>query len=411
MASVTRWTIIILSFLFTVGLVIVICENMVSVLNWEDGDAARQATRLALFPLVAAMLQIPWLQDMHIISALGLVVYSVGVVGSTIYSAIITIRSGGNNEYGMAMPEDMWEIKWEGTTTFVGSAIYAMEGIMLALPTLHSMQHPEDAIPVVCGSLMLYGFVTLVFASVGYAGGLGGGPGTGHEPEECDLVTICIIPPLLKTVIQIALSISMLLSIPVMLYPTTEMLEVMLTDKKERKEEGQNKTPFVPELPIVDYNRGSGLGKNQRQGGEISLGQDKPSHPDRTGNSDGGPYGNEYTCDPDTFKHNSYSTDEFSQEKNWKLRLFLAISVVYLGAATKSFTMYSSVIGDVGLTFAGFVLPSLIYVKATEQAGLTISRPFKGCLVLLVAFGIFNMVFGGIGALKDLIKAIFYPEQ
>jgi amino acid permease len=135
MASITRWTIIILNILFTAGLVIVICENLSDLAQDEQGAmAARRAVGLCLLPAVAAFLQIPWLQDMWIISLVGLAVYTIGVIGSTLYSAILTI-SGEEN--GRGVPDGLWDVHWGGVTTFVGSAVYAMEGINLALPTVH----------------------------------------------------------------------------------------------------------------------------------------------------------------------------------------------------------------------------------------------------------------------------------
>ena len=56
------------------------------------------------------------------------------------------------------------------------------------------MRDPSKSIFVVCSATMLYGLVTLVFGAIGYAGGLGGGDGTGKTSEECDVVTNCITP-------------------------------------------------------------------------------------------------------------------------------------------------------------------------------------------------------------------------
>ena len=58
------------------------------------------------------------------------------------------------------------------------------------------MRDPSKSIFVVCSATMLYGLVTLVFGAIGYAGGLGGGDGTGKtSSEECDVVvTNCITP-------------------------------------------------------------------------------------------------------------------------------------------------------------------------------------------------------------------------
>ena len=139
MASVTRWTIIVLNILFTAGLVIVICENIgaffLSDDNAEDEMAGRRKVGLILLPVVAALVQIPWLQDMWIISAIGLCVYTAGVIGSSLYSAFWTIIAGEVS--GRGVPTDLWDFKWDGIGYFLGTAVYALEGINLALPTVH----------------------------------------------------------------------------------------------------------------------------------------------------------------------------------------------------------------------------------------------------------------------------------
>jgi amino acid permease len=135
MASITRWLIITLNILFTAGLVIVICENLSDLTPAALGAmASRRVVGLCLLPAIAAFLQIPWLQDMWLISLMGLAVYTIGVIGSTLYSAVLTIAG---EENGRGVPDDLWDLKWGGVATFVGSAVYAMEGINLALPTVH----------------------------------------------------------------------------------------------------------------------------------------------------------------------------------------------------------------------------------------------------------------------------------
>mmetsp|Transcript_710 Transcript_710/g.2097 ORF Transcript_710/g.2097 Transcript_710/m.2097 type:complete len:382 (-) Transcript_710:557-1702(-) len=377
-----------------------------------------------ILPLVIILLQIPWLQDMCFISALGLGVYSVGVIGSTIYSAIGTIREGGGGDtFGRGIPEDLWEFKWDGIPAFIGSAVYALEGISLAMPTAHSMKHTHHADCVVTGAVLLYGLVTIFFASIGYAGGLGGGLGTGLSAEECDVVTNCITPPGLRSTIQNALSVAMLLGIPVMLYPATEMLEVMMTDKREELK-AMNPPP-ESEVSMVEYPHCSGRNESKRgpvkrldsttylmdEGGRASSSV-KLCH------TDYGVHGTSYVqhededfADEEPFPHHHHHNlavdDGYSQQKSWKLRLFLAILVVFLGlAGARSFTLFSGLVGAVGLTFAGFVLPVLIYVRAAQRSGLRVSTPMKIMLAMLGGFGVINMVVGGTGSLVELVRGL-----
>ena len=452
MATVTRWTIISLNILFTAGLVIVICENLGGYLSdrygGDDGEedddvmAYRRAVGLVLLPIVSLLVQITWLQDMWTVSALGLAVYSIGVVGSTLYSAIGTIRasdsqvssyqysdqSGSELYTGSSgrMPTDLWEFGWDGVGAFLGSAVYALEGINLALPTVHSMRTPSEGTEVVCSAILLYGAVTLTFAAVGYAGGLGGGPGTGRTQEECDVVTGCLQPPSLRATLQLALSAAMVLSIPVMLYPSTEMLEVMLTDWRAGKRRGiERKNPTgrhragrhrgsdTPLMEItapgatyagtrgeVGGSPGNKLSEESIASGSVSdIGDDAGRvgiilHPPR----------DSYEVQQKrSHQRDGINTAAFSQKKSWKLRLFLALMTVILGTAlSRSFARFSGLVGSVGLSFAGFVLPPLLYYRAMERLERSVSRSMLVGMVILAIFGVYNIVVGGASSLAQL---------
>mmetsp|Transcript_31680 Transcript_31680/g.92923 ORF Transcript_31680/g.92923 Transcript_31680/m.92923 type:complete len:534 (+) Transcript_31680:34-1635(+) len=397
MATATRWTIIILNVLFTAGLVIIICENLGSFVpdnsNIADDEnhnimSGRHKVGLLLLPLVSVLVQIPWLQDMWIISMLGLAVYTGGVIGSSFFSAFWTILFGDVS--GRNLPTDLWELKWDGVPAFMGNAVYALEGINLALPTVHAMQNPSDATRVVCGSVVLYGVVTLMFASIAYAGGLGGGDGTGLSAEECDVSTKCITPLMLQSLIQITLSLAMLLSIPVMLYPSTEMLEVMLTDRLEKKAESHAKW-----RQANNANSGVELHEFARRESETELlvGKQGVSNSSVVG----------YTSIDSVI----FATDEeqeFSQDRSWKLRLFLSSLTVMLGTVMRSFTHFSGFVGAVGLSFAGFVLPPLLFLRAHEAANLPLRWPMLVGMAFLVIFGIFNMAAGGVASIRGIVE-------
>lgn len=390
MATVTRWTIIVLTILFTAGLVIVIIENLESFASsHNDGNAddfgtiymsTRQKLGLVLFLLVSGLVQIPWLQDMWIISMIGLAVYTIGVIGSSLFSALWTIFFGEAS--GRGMPTDLWEFKWPNVPAFTGNAVYALEGIFLALPTVHAMQHPSDATHVVCGALVLYGVITLIFAIVAYAGGLGGGDGTGLETGVCDVVTNCITPPALQSTIQITLGFAMLLGIPIMLFPATEMLEVMLTDRLEKKEQEHIEWRKRNALDTG----GVELLERTRRDSETNLVQSHGASERAVVYTDG-----QISV--------AQQQQEFSQDRSWKLRLFLSFLTVMLGTCMKSFTQFSGFVGAVGLSFAGFVLPPLLFFRAHQAANMPVSYPMRTGAALLAIFGIYNMIAGGLAAM------------
>jgi hypothetical protein len=242
---------------------------------------------------------------------------------------------------------------------------------------------------------MLYGLATLVFGAVGYAGGLGGGEGTGKTPDECDVVTNCITPQSLQLTIQIALSIAMLLSIPVMIYPSTEMLEVMLADRKEKRLAKHKAEELVVELRGTDTSNGH-------------VSRTSLIDPTEGTTKAEDPYSHEITYGTNTNQKDGLLLDrvfEFSQGKSWKLRVFLAVLVVTMGTVTKSFTHFSGFVGAVGLSFAGFLLPPFLYLRAMQQADLPIDLPKQVGMAVLALFGACNMVIGGVSSFIALVES------
>mmetsp|Transcript_169 Transcript_169/g.423 ORF Transcript_169/g.423 Transcript_169/m.423 type:complete len:541 (-) Transcript_169:149-1771(-) len=384
MANIIRWTIIILHILFTSGLIIVIEENMYS----YSTLFSRHSLGFFLLPVISALLQFPMLQDLYILSFLGLIIYGGGVIGSTVYSAFLHMKytdvAYNTEEIGesfgqhAAEPIELWN--WSGLSTFLGSAVYALEGINLALPTVSSMQQRQHGTVVVCSALLLYGFFTLFFAIVGYIGGVGG--------SECDVVTQCITPMGLRHGIQLSLSLAMLVSIPIMLYPSTEMLEVMLSDYIQvRKEKGnsENYKPdptnerFCSDIPSTNVD-GDCISSCQTT---IAQNHHNPTI---------------YNGSEDPTKDAIPSTNslqEHRHKKSTKLRLFLALLTTILGTITPSFKLFSSFVGAVGLTFAGFILPPILYISAMQKSGRTIRWYMKVACALLFLFGFWNMFYGG----------------
>jgi len=395
MAGVTKWTIIVLNFLFTAGLVIVICENMSIVTN-----VSHRVVGMALLPVVMTLVQLPWLQDMFFISFLGIVVYGVGVMGSTFYSAHLSLAAaaatgsggGGDGPIPHELPNDVLAAHWDRLPTFIGSAVYALEGINLALPTVHSMEDPHHGIAVVCSSLGLYGVVTLVFGAVGYIGGLGG--------HDCDIVTVCIHPPVLKVVVQVALSVAMVLTLPVMLYPSTEMLEVMLTDLKRAGEsvDDDNNNEDADDISLSKMANDDEKKRSTRPAAPNVNSPLLPRH-DTTWRTKQRPV----VAKP---RNGQQQQLQQQHEKSTSLRLVLAFLTVMMGAFTPSFTLFSALVGAVGLTFAGFILPPCVYVAAMRQSGNDIGRGMWFCLGCLVMFGLWNMSVGGYGSAVRLWDAM-----
>ena len=237
-------------------------------LEWKGPDfTGRLAMAALLFPIIQGLLQIPSLTELATISTFGLLAYAFGCIGSMLYTALVLTDGHPFQDH----PDDMWKSKWSGVPTYVATTIYCIEGINLALPTVGSIEgaprwsgggltkQPSSgelrggngsstkenekrdlSVFIVVGAVFLYGMVTLVVSWIGLAGGLGGGIGTIHGEDGCWDVTYCLNSSAVRFVYMLSLGVALVLTLPVILYPSTEMLEVWLderNDERRRKKE------------------------------------------------------------------------------------------------------------------------------------------------------------------------------
>mmetsp|Transcript_6404 Transcript_6404/g.9306 ORF Transcript_6404/g.9306 Transcript_6404/m.9306 type:complete len:174 (-) Transcript_6404:2-523(-) len=90
---------------------------------------------------------------------------------------------------------------------------------------------------------------------------------------------------------------------------------------------------------------------------------------------------------------------------NRLLRLTLALLILILAVMTPSFTLFSSFVGAVGLTFAGFIVPPILYFIALRlDSSKYMSFSMILFLMAMLLFGIFNMVVGGSSSFKQLVR-------
>eukprot|EP00957_Ditylum_brightwellii_P133467 10175560-Ditylum_brightwellii.AAC.1 len=229
MAIITTFTIVTIHVFFASGMVNVAVTNLATFFEWDEGEkeeVAHRALSCILLPIIVLLLQIPRLADLFFISAAGLIVYMVGCIGSLLYAVF---RAKERHT-----PEDMWETNWEGIPYFVASTVYAIEGINLALPTVNSMEDTSKAVPVVCFGVMSYGLMSLSIAVFGYINGIGGGDDR-HDPEECRDVSYCLSSENLRNIHIVSLAIALICTLPVILYPSTEMLEIFFFNQRKQK--------------------------------------------------------------------------------------------------------------------------------------------------------------------------------
>lgn len=467
--------------------------------KWEGPDfIGRLAMASLLFPIIHGLLQIPSLKELATISTMGLVTYMLGCIGSMMYSAFVLT----DFQPFADRPDDILQFKWSGIPTYVATTIYAIEGINLALPTVNTLEGSDragnshkkkggkeggktnNAIKMVVMAVFCYGCVTLFVSWMGLAGGLGGGIGTIHEQEGCRDVTYCLNSVKVQYVYMLSLGVALVLTLPVILYPSTEMLEIWLderADEKRRKLEAEAEAHNVPNWEdmttkqLKSIRRGIleaeasahnvpnpenmttkqlkavrrhirskslmdvetiiklGVGSNDEDDGKnLVVGVPPPEegvYIEMTAitNTPRGTY-SPPSCSPTcklpeapapikdiSVNTNPPTKDTIAAEerkvrakrklKYWKLRMFLAFLICFIGTLEGSFPQIvraAEVIRGVGLSMAGLISPPLLYMSAV---GGRFSAGMASAMALLIGLGLFNIVlvlmsaFGG----KDYI--------
>ena len=348
--KVIRWTIPILSTCFCTGYVICIINNVQAA---APGSFSREFLGLCLLPILVGLGQIKWLNDLAIISLLGAVIYMLGVVGYSFFYSM---------EQWAPIPNLMTN-HWSKLVEFSGTAVYALEGIALVLPCERSMKDKSKALPMTTSCLVLYTFVVVSYSAMVVASGV--------MTEDCDIVTDCFEGTPAK-VIRVALSLALVLSHPVTLYPATEICEVLL----ERK--GWD-------------------GKGGGGGEDGDMMTKLLDHSEELSDEEGG---GGTTC-----KESGYcACCSKAALITFALRTTLVSVTVISGAYIKSFADFSNFIGAVGLTFIGFIVPPFLYVWACWRRGkkglMGVGIGNWGAMGLTFFFGMYNIfVTGGAAGL------------
>lgn len=307
-------------------------QDILKDMTMEDEVMRRSIVGVALFILFGILGQIPSLGDMWQINAFSIFILIFGVIGGALYTAIF---EDSNEE-----PSDGWEFRWDNMVAFMGSSLYAVENVAMTMPTRESMADPKKANLVCVASILSFGFLSILYATVAYLGGVGGL----SVDDECNMVINCVSPPELKMAVKYPLIVSMVLYYPLVVFPAIEMLESNLN----------NSPTAVQETGLKDED----------------------------------------------------STEQLSgyEKPNRKLRLFVALISVVAGSTMTNFAAVGSIVGSIVTTYAGFVLPVILYVRVTQKAGRKISWKSSFLLTLLLAFALAMMVSGVGTALMNLIN-------
>lgn len=191
----------ILTLIFCTGFIIVISKNLHDVLP----DIPRPFFCIIVFPILVGLSWIPYIKDLWITSIFGLLVYMVGVIGTSIYYSSTSYKH----------QEGVYDMKWEGMAHFFGVAVYALEGINLTLPVASSMKSRRRPPLVMAIGMFGFGVITLFYSAYAYAAGYG----------TCDIITECLDAGPLVTTVRLALSISLIATHPVYLIVASAIFE------------------------------------------------------------------------------------------------------------------------------------------------------------------------------------------
>mmetsp|Transcript_24825 Transcript_24825/g.37730 ORF Transcript_24825/g.37730 Transcript_24825/m.37730 type:complete len:737 (+) Transcript_24825:128-2338(+) len=213
-------------------------DDAVEVVDYNDDAVSlwfQVKLMLGIFPFVALLLQFRNVKELAMICTSGLMFYLFGCVGTMVYATTLVHVVGeeeDENDKAQDAPQDMWQWKFGGVPKFVASSLCAVEGINLALPTANNLKNSEKAaVPVVLSVFIFYGFFTLVIAWIGYLGGLGGGLGTAQGEDSCSYISECLPTALLSHIYEASLGVALLCTLPIILYPSLEMLQLMFDER------------------------------------------------------------------------------------------------------------------------------------------------------------------------------------
>ncbi|KAL7443643.1 hypothetical protein ACHAXH_009502 [Discostella pseudostelligera] len=413
-------------------------------LEWKGPDfIGRLAMASLLFPIIHGLLQIPSLTELAAISSFGLITYAVGCIGSMLYAAVVLT----DGHPFLDRPDDMWTTKWSGVPTYVATTIYCIEGINLALPTVNSIEgtqrwgggwmHAHNqtegggskkdnerqhlAVLIVVGGVFMYGLVTLLVSWIGLAGGLGGGVGTMHGEDGCWDVTYCLNSSAVRYVYMLSLGVALVLTLPVILYPSTQMLEIWLderNDERQKKIEAGNTisadpmkagSSHCPQRSILPDDETVDTASESFSQRPLGIDYGGAEMRNSITSTYAGKYiapacPNAHTKPPNkiNFLHVTSPDTTGTEKPNkvtakrkvkyWKLRMLLAFIICVIGTLEGSFPSVlkaSEVIRGVCLSVTGLIVPPLLYMSAV---GGDFSAPMAAVMALLIGLGLFNIV-------------------
>ena len=396
-AAATGILVCVLELCFCVGWVIVVVQNLQIVFGPGEFALGQYFPELAawsrhiwtlgiVFPVIAALCCIPYMTQLWPLSFFGLVIYLVGIIGfllvhmavdgrwqppsnstnvsSTLFLTQVDMETTPSGS-GPPLPNFFSGIKWSTLTKFIGVAAYSLESVLMVIPTVESMRHPEHSEIVITSGIVLCAFVVLSFAAPAYVLGYGdcGTQGT--------MVTDCLPASIMATVVRGSLAVTLSVGYPVLLFPVSTTLEGWLG--------------FVKKSSSSSSSSSSNNNNNNNNNNNSSSSSSSSCR-----------------CSP-------------LRVKQITLRVVVVLGTCVVATAVNNFAKFSSLVGALLVSVAGFVLPPLLHIQMHSVGGTPFKKLFcfqRSSLswfslvadVLVILFGIAITISGTAFAIADLKK-------
>uniref|UniRef100_A0A7S2PI99 Amino acid transporter transmembrane domain-containing protein n=1 Tax=Leptocylindrus danicus TaxID=163516 RepID=A0A7S2PI99_9STRA len=102
-------------------------------------------------------------------------------------------------------------------------------------------------------------------------------------------------------------------------------------------------------------------------------------------------------------ENNNDPTESLPTKKVMKLRLSLVVISVVIGTVVRNFAYFAAFVGSVLISYAGFILPSILFVEAHKKVKKPLPWTETAIAYFILSFGSALAVVGGCLSFKDLI--------
>lgn len=214
------------------------------------------------------------------------------------------------------------------------------------------MNKREDCTWTIIVGMAIYTTVVCVYSAIAHSAGF----------SHCGIVTECLSPGWPTTTVRIGLCVALVLTHPVTLYVASELLEELL-----------------------------------------GWGDDAHSSSTADGGADGGDATDSAAVNATT----STSTRSGIIVKRRAMRTVLVAITCVVGWKVPTFSLFSDVVGNLLVSFVGFLLPPALFAAVTwgtwAPAGLRLKL---GVLLSIVLFGLVVTSLGTVDSVKALVRAL-----